>query len=254
MGTVTVTGRDELGRIIDVTLTTGADVAPPGPEVVGAGVLEDPGNVWQPDTAVTDGHRIAVTVQGERRVFEVAVGGTTGSQADFNDYISGALAPLQDIQSGAEVHWTYLGIVGELPWDVMPITQGLPDNWEVDPEFGNILVTNRGDVTDYEDMFFLYALDSDNPVPVVEIYSAGDADWYFYDSGTGLRFTDTAHSNSIILNVSMDTVAIRSQANADLLHIDRQTGGISMPSLPTADPTNPGQLWNDGGTLKISAG
>ena len=33
-GMVTVTGRDELGRIIDVQVTTTADVPPPGPETV----------------------------------------------------------------------------------------------------------------------------------------------------------------------------------------------------------------------------
>jgi hypothetical protein len=32
MGTVTVTGRDEASRLIDVTINTDADVAPPGPE------------------------------------------------------------------------------------------------------------------------------------------------------------------------------------------------------------------------------
>lgn len=37
MGTATVTGRDELGRIIDVIVTTEADVAPPGPETVAEG-------------------------------------------------------------------------------------------------------------------------------------------------------------------------------------------------------------------------
>lgn len=37
MGTVTVQGRDELGRLIDVQITTQADVAPPGPEVVAEG-------------------------------------------------------------------------------------------------------------------------------------------------------------------------------------------------------------------------
>ena len=29
---------------------------------------------------------------------------------------------------------------------------------------------------------------------------------------------------------------------------------ISMSALPTADPTVAGQLWNDAGTLKVSAG
>lgn len=32
------------------------------------------------------------------------------------------------------------------------------------------------------------------------------------------------------------------------------TTALIMAGLPTADPTNAGQLWNDGGTLKVSAG
>lgn len=31
-------------------------------------------------------------------------------------------------------------------------------------------------------------------------------------------------------------------------------GGIVMPNLPTADPLVAGELWNDAGTLKVSAG
>lgn len=42
MGTVTVQGRDELGRLIDVTLTTTADVPPPGPETAQGGGLSNP--------------------------------------------------------------------------------------------------------------------------------------------------------------------------------------------------------------------
>jgi hypothetical protein len=36
---------------------------------------------------------------------------------------------------------------------------------------------------------------------------------------------------------------------------DLTVGGtvVMMASLPTSDPTNTGQLWNDSGTLKISA-
>ena len=32
------------------------------------------------------------------------------------------------------------------------------------------------------------------------------------------------------------------------------SGTVMMSSLPTSDPNNAGQLWNDSGTLKISAG
>jgi len=29
---------------------------------------------------------------------------------------------------------------------------------------------------------------------------------------------------------------------------------VTMPNLPPTDPVNAGQLWNDNGTLKVSAG
>jgi hypothetical protein len=32
------------------------------------------------------------------------------------------------------------------------------------------------------------------------------------------------------------------------------SGGVSMPNLPTSDPASAGELWNDSGTLKVSAG
>ena len=32
------------------------------------------------------------------------------------------------------------------------------------------------------------------------------------------------------------------------------TGAVIMTGLPTSDPTVAGQLWNDAGTLKVSAG
>ncbi len=30
------------------------------------------------------------------------------------------------------------------------------------------------------------------------------------------------------------------------------SGTVVLSNLPTTDPGNPGQLWNDGGTLKVS--
>jgi hypothetical protein len=36
--------------------------------------------------------------------------------------------------------------------------------------------------------------------------------------------------------------------------IDCNGAVIVMSSLPTSDPASAGQLWNDGGTLKVSAG
>jgi len=33
-----------------------------------------------------------------------------------------------------------------------------------------------------------------------------------------------------------------------------ESGKVMAADLPTSDPSNAGQLWNDGGTVKISAG
>jgi hypothetical protein len=98
----------------------------PGPfETGGAGggggsdVLTDPGQVWQADHAYAEGDRIAEMLQGELRVFEATNAGTTEAEATaFTDYTI-SLAPL-GLTLG-NVTWQYLGIVGELPWDIVPL-------------------------------------------------------------------------------------------------------------------------------------
>ena len=46
---------------------------------------------------------------------------------------------------------------------------------------------------------------------------------------------------------------VRGATNEVLLRV-KGDGNILMPSLPTADPVIAGALWNDSGTLKVSAG
>jgi len=36
--------------------------------------------------------------------------------------------------------------------------------------------------------------------------------------------------------------------------VENNNGVVTLPNLPTSDPNNYGQVWNDSGTLKISAG
>jgi hypothetical protein len=85
----------------------------------GAGTLEDPGNVWEPSAPVEVGYRIAETVNGALRVFETTTSGTTHATASgFTDF-SVNLAPLG--LTTEFVTWRYLGIVGELPWDIVPL-------------------------------------------------------------------------------------------------------------------------------------
>ena len=58
-----------------------------------------------------------------------------------------------------------------------------------------------------------------------------------------------AASNNHIVEVSQDEVKFD---NTDKITID--TIAVYLPNIPTADPVSAGQLWNDAGTLKISAG
>ena len=41
---------------------------------------------------------------------------------------------------------------------------------------------------------------------------------------------------------------------AHVINIQIQGGHVYLPNLPVADPTIAGALWNDGGTVKVSAG
>lgn len=52
----------------------------------------------------------------------------------------------------------------------------------------------------------------------------------------------TEDFGTTVLSVSQDKVEIQN------------TSAVYIQNLPTSDPTSAGQLWNDGGTLKVSAG
>tara|TARA_R100001509_G_scaffold145466_2_gene102103 strand:+ start:412 stop:1773 length:1362 start_codon:yes stop_codon:yes gene_type:complete len=88
-------------------------------------------------------------------------------------------------------------------------------------------------------------------------------------------FRDSLTTRSVIQNIN-DDLEIINNANdqAVRLKCDNGSGGttdyivldgndvstnietikVLIPNLPVADPANAGQLWNDGGTLKVSAG
>lgn len=66
--------------------------------------------------------------------------------------------------------------------------------------------------------------------------------------------TDGASSASI---GTLDTNTISSSDSSQVTITDGLTvtgAVIMMENLPTSDPTNSGQLWNDSGTMKVSAG
>ena len=54
----------------------------------------------------------------------------------------------------------------------------------------------------------------------------------------------TSTASTVTLNTGVTT----------LNNLTASGGTVLLTNLPTSDPNNAGQLWNDSGTLKISAG
>lgn len=77
-------------------------------------------------------------------------------------------------------------------------------------------------------------------------------------TNTGVVTGDSIETTGVRINDNK----IRSRASNTDLELDAQGTGavvlqtikIYMANLPTSDPTSAGQLWNDSGTLKVSAG
>jgi hypothetical protein len=75
----------------------------------------------------------------------------------------------------------------------------------------------------------------------------------YYETGADKLFIDnqsrnneaTARTNSLIYGIFDATVANQE------LHLN--AGVIMIDDIPTSDPSNTGQIWNDSGTLKVSA-
>ena len=53
------------------------------------------------------------------------------------------------------------------------------------------------------------------------------------------------------VNYGNGNITLDAAAN---IAIEAGSGVVMMAGLPTSDPSNAGQLWNDSNTLKISAG
>ena len=115
----------------------------------------------------------------------------------------------------------------------------------------------------------------------VTITNVTDNATYFVHMGSSLSGGDGVNASSALrynpstnrLAIASDTNAMTLGADSDLAiyhdgsnaYIDTKTGGLNITSstgttvvvmnnLPTVDPVNAGQLWNDLGTLKISSG
>jgi hypothetical protein len=284
----------------------------------GAGTLADPGNVWEPSTAVAQGYRIAETVNGALRVFETTTSGTTHATATgFTDFAV-SLVPLGI--TNELVTWRYLGIVGELPWDIVPLpgiglddqgfhvdafssisdantmfrllpALGDPGNtWEATtlistPNYriaalvsGSLRVfeaTGLGTTGGSEPAWSIASIgqsttdgtvtwsysgivghpDTEHPVFVAN--TAGDADYYLdINNGSGIRFQ--VADNGVALDstrlTEITTDGFKVAVAGAQFYVQYDPFAIFIDGLPTSDPGVSTQLWNDAGTLKVSAG
>jgi hypothetical protein len=232
------------------TPSADAEVAP-SVSAGASGVLEDPGNVWAPGVAVTEGYRIAETVDGALRVFEATTSGTTHPTVTaFTDFT----VSLQPLGLTTElVTWRYLGVVGQVGFDVLPGFFIKPADWFVSSTTGELALRYTGDPTDYEDL--LVVGDDNNNKAVWRQDSSGDSDHFFRDSGTSHRYhVKYGAVNFFLMSVGEDAVWMSNDTATRFFEYTSATGAIRMEGLPTADPAVAGQLWNNAGTLKVSAG
>lgn len=73
-----------------------------------------------------------------------------------------------------------------------------------------------------------------------------------YNSATFLNLGDSQASSGHSLGAGDVLVGDKLEVDGNVYLDDCSV--IIMANLPVADPTNAGQLWNDAGTLKVSAG
>jgi len=110
---------------------------------------------------------------------------------------------------------------------------------------------------------YIQTLTDDGDIIFISDNSSGGTMEYFRVDGSdhSVQFSRHIKFNTNGAQIFTRGIAARDSAGLDLAD-DSQTVGIAiadgakviMPNLPTSDPSNAGQLWNDSGTLKISAG
>ena len=219
--------------------------------------LVDPGNVWEPNTAVTEGYRIAETVQGELRVFEAASAGTTGDLSGFAD-LTIDLTPLGLTTDGDDpfFDWRYLGIVGQLSWALAPTQPELQVVKDSDRRFVRI-VHRTAPPADSRQLLQVMATVEGEPVSIFEMKTDGDGDYLLDENtGAGLRISnsiDGAVAGGKHVEITANGVRV-ANATGQSFSIQYEPFAVVIVGLPTTDPEFEDQLWKDAGTLKISAG
>lgn len=223
----------------------------------GLAVMEDPG-AWQANHAYAEGDRFSGTVDGELRVFEITVAGTSGGGV-FSDYEPFDLVPGPDNTWGTNNEsFIYIGIVGQISWHEAPFLGG---GLEVGPLEDNghpLFYTTEAGPGGSENMFAIRATVDDFPVPVFEMKTDGDGDYALdVNAGAALRFNatdDGALTPGARFEISYEGFRAYLSTGGQEMRVRFSPFAVRFIGLPTVDPASAGQLWNDGGTLKVSAG
>ena len=92
---------------------------------------------------------------------------------------------------------------------------------------------------------------SGNGLAQIQAYAVGTGDAFFRAiAGTGNYSLGIDNSDSDLLKIGPGSSPSSVTAG---VHVDT-SGNVYLPDLPTSDPVSSGQLWNDSGTVKVSAG
>jgi hypothetical protein len=133
---------------------------------------------------------------------------------------------------GSGSHATYFFLDGSLATHDGSATTGLFTNW---PDNSQITLGNSRDLR-------LYHTGTDS---IIETTGTGD-----------LYIRQSTDDKDLILQSDNGSGGVMDYILLDGSDVSTaiKTIKVLMPNLPTSDPTTAGQLWNDSGTLKISAG
>jgi hypothetical protein len=93
-----------------------------------------------------------------------------------------------------------------------------------------------------------------NGIDVWRVFSDGNGNHYFRGDAANFQWTRSGGGiTGTIMRVSEYYTRLYGDGPV-LIEVNRETDAVIMANLPTSNPNVAGQLWNDGGTLKVSAG
>lgn len=94
----------------------------------------------------------------------------------------------------------------------------------------------------------------ESPLGSIYLRVTGGVGSMYQKTGAGDTAWSLGFGNTSLAAYNAAANIFLASALAGSITLFANSGAIMFPGLPTSDPVNTGQLWNDGGTLKVSAG